>query len=335
MLSGVGQPVLGQTPKDTVWSSGKVQLWRYRSEQRSLHPPLLFVHSLVSRSYVFDLAPGNSFVEFMLDWGFDVFLVDWGEPDEMEAANTLETYCDDLMPELVDVVADAGGTDHVTMFGYCIGGVLALLYLAGHRDSPVSALATLATPIDFRHMGTMSTMLQRVDPEALIDQTGNVSAEVIRNSFTLLQPTADVASYVNLWQNLWDDQFVTAHQTVTRWAKDHVPFPGACMIQLARLLVRDNLLASGRVPMGDRIVDLADITAPFLSIRGQKDHIVPMAATGNLPELVGSADIKELSLPAGHVGLIVGRTARQRYLPAMAEWLSAHSQTTDRSGGTA
>jgi polyhydroxyalkanoate synthase len=328
MLGGVGRPVLGQTPKDIVWSSGKVELWRYRSALRTVRPPLLFVHSLVSRSYVFDLAPGNSFVEYMLGRGFDVFLINWGEPDEMEAANTLETYCDELMPELVDAAAATAGSHHVTMFGYCFGGVLALLYLAGHRDSAVSALAVMATPVDFTQMGALSTLLQKVEPEVLIDQTGNVPAEVILSSFTLLQPTGDLTSYANLWQRLWDEDFVTAHQTMTQWAKDHIPFPGACMIQVARLFARDNLLASGEVPLGGRIVDLADITVPFLNIRGEKDHIVTIEATDNLAGLVGSADIEELRLPAGHVGLIVGRTASQRYLPAMADWLTRHSEPT-------
>ena len=63
--------------------------------------PLLFVHSLVSRSYVFDLVPGNSFVEAMIDRGFDVYLVDWGVPDELESGNTLETYTDGYIPTII------------------------------------------------------------------------------------------------------------------------------------------------------------------------------------------------------------------------------------------
>ena len=97
-LAGVGRPELTQTPKETVWSSEKVELWRYTSDRRTIRTPLLFVHSLVSRSYVFDLVPGNSVVETMVDRGFDVYLADWGVPDELEAANTLETYTDDYLP---------------------------------------------------------------------------------------------------------------------------------------------------------------------------------------------------------------------------------------------
>lgn len=328
LLSGVTQPTLAQTPKDVVWSSGKVELWRYRSDERTVRPPLLFVHSLVSKSYVFDLAPGNSFVEAMLASGFDVFLIDWGTPDEMESGNTLETYCDDLLPELVDVVRDRADSDTVTMFGYCFGGLLATIYQAGHADGPVSSLAVMATPVDFDAMGTFSLLAGHVDPDALVDETGNVPANVMRHSFRLVQPTSDVTSYVNLWQNLWNDDFVDAHQTMTQWANDHIPFPGACMAQVTDLFARKNLFRSGRFPLGGRTVDLADITIPFLNILGEKDNIVPPASSEILTSLVGSASAEELRLPAGHVGLIVGRSAHRRNIPAMADWLLRQSEVS-------
>lgn len=328
LLSGISKPQLGTSPKDTVWSSGKVELWRYRSDQRALKPPILFVHSLVSKSYVFDLAPGNSFVEFMLAQGFDIFLINWGEPDELEAANTLETYCDELLPQLVDVARTQAGAETVNLFGYCFGGLLALLYAAGHAGDPVHSLAVMATPVDFTHLGPMASLMQagRVNPDDLLDHTGNVPAEAMLNSFRLLEPTGDLAQYANLWQNMWNDDFVAAHQTMTQWAKDHIPFPGACMRQTAKLFAQDNVLPSGRVPLGGRTVDLGDITVPFLSIVGEKDNIVPPESTGDLTALVGSADAQNLVLPAGHVGLIVGRAAHRRNLPAMAGWLRDHSE---------
>lgn len=330
LLFGVGRPTLAQTPKDTVWSAGKVELWRYRSDRRSVRPPLFFVHSLVSRSYVFDLGPGNSFVEMMLDRGFDVFLVDWGEPDELEASNTLETYCDDLLPELVEVVAQIAGSDAVNLFGYCLGGLLSLLYMAGHADGPVASLAVMATPVDFDHMGVFAGLMQdgRIDPSDMLDHTGNVPADAIHSSFRLLQPTADLTGYANLWQNLWNDDFVKAHQSMTQWARDHIPFPGACMVQVVQLFGRENLLATGRVPLGGRTVDLADISVPFLNIVGEKDHIVPSESNRTLTLLVGSADVEELRLPAGHIGLIAGRTAQRHHVPAMADWLLRHSEST-------
>lgn len=335
-VAGVDAPVLSQTPKETVWQSEKVQLWRYHSDRRTIATPLLFVHSLVSRSYVFDLVPGNSFVETMRDRGFDVFLIDWGTPDELEAGNRLETYTDGYLPEIVDEVASMTGQPDVNVFGYCFGGVLSLLSVAGNPDLPVRSLAVQAVPVDYRHMGPMAAMLQegRVEPGDLVDATGNVPAEVMLNSFRVLKPTGDITGYVNLWQNLWNDDFLAAHQTMTRWARDHIPFPGAAFEQTTELFARENRLASGRVPLNGRTIDLADITVPFLNILGEKDHIVPPEATGNLPALVGSDDVEELRLPAGHVGLIVGRTAQQTYIPAMADWLERHSEhLADEVGG--
>ncbi|MFV0309423.1 MAG: alpha/beta fold hydrolase [Desertimonas sp.] len=326
-LAGVGAPTLNRTPRDTVWSSEKLELWRYHSSNRRFATPLLFVHSLVSRSYVFDLVPGNSVVETMRDRGFDVFLIDWGVPDELEAGNTLETYTDEYLPEIVDTIAKLTGQPEVLMFGYCFGGVLSLLSVAGNPDMPVRALAVQAVPVDYRHMGPMTTMMQegRVEPADMLDATGNVPADVMRNSFRVLKPTGDLTGYVNLWQHLWDDDYVAAHQTMTQWANDHIPFPGGAFRQTGELFARRNLLATGQVPLGGRTVDLADITVPFLNIVGEKDHIVPPPATGDLTTLVGSGDVEELRLPAGHVGLVVGRTAQKRYLPAMANWLERHA----------
>lgn len=330
LLSGVGSPTPGATAKDVVWSSGKAELFRYRSDQRRFAPPILFVHSLVSRSYVFDLAPGNSFIEAMLARGFDVLLTEWGEPDELESEYTLETYCDELLPDMVRAVQVATGHDDVTMFGYCMGGVLALLYAAGHADGPITNLAVMATPIDYEHMGPMISMVGdgRLDPADLIDATGNVPAEAMLRSFQLLEPTGNLQGYANLWQHLWNDEYVEAYQTMGKWTKDHIPFPGACMLQIAKVLIRENRLATGQVPLGDRVVDLADITVPFLNVLGERDQIVSPDAVGQLTALVGSTDKEELRLKAGHAGLIVGKSAHKNNIPAMADWLERHSDAT-------
>ena len=327
-LAGVGRPQLTPTPKETVWAAEKVELWHYPSDRVRFRTPLLFVHSLVSRSYVFDLVPGNSMIESMLDHGFDVYLIDWGAPDELESGNTLETYTDGYIPTIVEEVQRRSGAPDVNLFGYCFGGVLSLLSVAGNPWMPVRSLAVMATPIDMRHMGPMTSMIQegRVEPEDLLDHTGNVPADVMLNSFRVLQPLSDVTGYVNLWQHLWNDDFVAAHQVMTQWARDHIPFPGAAFCQVADLLARQNLLATGRVPLGGRTVDLADVTMPFLNIYGEKDHIVPPDGVGPLSALVGSTDVEELRLPAGHVGVIVGRAAQRHNIPAMADWIARHAE---------
>ena len=98
-------------------------------------PPFLIVFSLVSRSYVLDLTPGNSFVEQLVAAGFDVFLLDWGVPDERDANNLLEDYVLGYLPAAIDRTRQVAGCDEVNMFGYCFGGDLALLYSASTRSA--------------------------------------------------------------------------------------------------------------------------------------------------------------------------------------------------------
>src|SRR5215216_2636281 len=103
-VRGSNRPKLGATPKDVVWRRDKAQLWRYRGGPVRFAQPLLIVTSLVSRSYILDLLPGSSSVEFLRDQGFDVFMIDWGIPDELEAGNTYETYVDEYLPRAIDSV---------------------------------------------------------------------------------------------------------------------------------------------------------------------------------------------------------------------------------------
>ena len=105
-----------------MWKRGKAELWRYRNGTVRYGPPVLIVHSLVSRSYILDLRPGNSLVEYLTAPGLDVFMLDWGVPDELDADNDLERYVDWYLPRAVAAVQRETGSDEVTLVGYCLGG---------------------------------------------------------------------------------------------------------------------------------------------------------------------------------------------------------------------
>jgi polyhydroxyalkanoate synthase len=217
----------------------------------------------------------------------------------------------------------ASGADDVNVFGYCFGGILSLLYAAGHTDDPVRSLSVMATPIDFSEMGALASAIRdgHVDAEDLLDDTGNVPADVIAQSFRMIDPMSAVTEYVDLWQHMWNDDYLKSYRTVIAWAKDQIPFPGAAFVQMQNELVRPNVLATGRVPLHGSEVDFADITVPFNNIIGEKDTIVPPAATIPLTAIVGDGGGTETRLQAGHVGLVVGRTAHRNHIPAMASWI--------------
>lgn len=175
LVTGLSPAKVGQSPKDVVWEHGRTQLWHYHNDDARLSPPLLIVFSLISRSYVLDLSPGNSFIERLLAAGFDVYLLDWGEPDERDAANRLEDYVDEYLPAAIERVRRLSGADRINLLGYCFGGVLTLLHAAHHRVTPLRSLTVMATPVDFEKVGPMADMMssgRRID--AILGPDGNL-----------------------------------------------------------------------------------------------------------------------------------------------------------------
>ena len=326
-LAGIGRPQVGQTPKDVIWKRGKVELWRYRSDRRRWQPPVFIIYSLVCRSYVLDLSPDNTFVGRLLDAGLDVFLIDWGVPDEKDADNSFETYVDYYLPQAVRAMRDEDASDGLTLLGYCSGGDLALFLAARHPELPIRNLITVATPVNFSELGMFSRLFSdgRLDADALLDATGNVPPENMRNAFRVIKPTGDIDSYAMLWQNLSSDEQMAAFQAMGQWTKDHVPFPGATFRQLVQMM-RDNAIINDTVLLGGKPVHLKDIRCPFLSVLAERDHIAPAPAVAPVADLVGSADIEQIRLPAGHVGLLASRTASNWTIPRLVDWIQRHSE---------
>jgi poly[(R)-3-hydroxyalkanoate] polymerase subunit PhaC len=291
----------------------------------------VIVHSLVSRSYILDLRPGSSTVEYLLGRGLDVFMVDWGVPDERDADNSLETYVDEYLPRAIAAAKKASGCDEVTIAGYCLGGALGILYAAG-ADAPVRNLVLMATPIDYRAMGPMVAAIaeHRLDADDLIDHTGNVPADALYSGFFMLAPTKQITQYATLLENLWNDEFVDGYQAMSQWSRDHVPFPGAAVRQVIDELVRKNVLTTGRMRLGDRVVEFADVRANVLNAFAENDTVVPSESAELASGLVGHPDRRdELRLTGGHVTFATGKHAFTRTLPALADWIIEHSDQLD------
>lgn len=329
LIAELEPPRVGATPKDEVWSRGIVRLYRYRSARIQYGPPLLLFIGLMSRPYFLDLRPGNSFVERLIDAGFDVFLLDWGIPSEAEGDHTLETYVDYYLPRAINATREAAGDDEVTLVAYCMGASLALLLLGSRRDLPVRAFVALTPLVDMRHLSRSAQPLRTgaIDAKSLVDEdTQLVPAAVIKAFFRLRKPTAEAVQYVNLWENLWKEDYAEGHQAMAQWVWDHVPFPGPAFLQFTRDYVQANGLISGAAHIGGRAVRLDAITLPTLIMTAERDEMVPPACSAPLEAMIASADVEAHTIPAGHIGLIMGRSGAQVSIPLMLDWLTRHSK---------
>jgi polyhydroxyalkanoate synthase len=186
----------------------------------------------------------------------------------------------------------------------------------------------MATPVNFDEMGAMVAALRegRLNPEDLIDETGNVPADVLYSGFFMLAPTTPIAQYATLLENLWNDEFVEGYQAMAQWSRDHVPFPGAAFRQVVDQLIRSNALMSGSMRLGSRRIEFANASGNVLNAMAERDNVVPLAAVEPLTNLVGRPDRRqELRLRGGHVTFGTGREAFGHTLPTLSAWIAAHS----------
>jgi polyhydroxyalkanoate synthase subunit PhaC len=229
------------------------------------------------------------------------------------------------------------GARELTMIGYCLGGVLATLYVNGHDDGRVRNLVLLATPVDFSAMGPMVAALQegRLEPDDIIDETGNVPADVLYTGFFMMAPTTVVAQNATLLENLWNDEFVKGFQAVSQWTRDQVPFPGAALRQVAEDLIRRNRLMDGTIRIGGREIDVTRTRANVLNAIAEKDRVVPRAAAEPISDLVGRPERRELMLlKGGHATFGTGRSAFKHTLPRLTDWIASRSDARHATGGT-
>ena len=328
-LTGGEWAPLDPTPSDVVWRQGKAELRRYRRDAPPrLGPPVVAFIGLVSRAYILDLWKGNSFVQRLIDAGFETFVLDWGEPDESDAGNTLETYAGGYLPSAIDAVRRETGSADVTAIGYCMGGDLALLALAARPDLAVRNLVTMATPLDFRHMGPLVAALcdGRIDIELIIDETGNVPGSRVRDFFKIRKPASEVAQYANLWQHLWDNEYMQGYQAMSRWVREQVPIPGQVARQVVSDWMRHNAFCNDTLHLGGRRLQLRSIQTPTLAVIATRDHIVPQAAAAPISSLLSGTDVEVMLVDAGHASLTSGRTAAKVTVPQIIQWLADHSE---------
>jgi polyhydroxyalkanoate synthase len=328
LVLGRNEPEVGITPKDTIYSRGTMRLYRYRPMTDEVYRvPLVFVMSLISRPYILDLVPGQSFVEYLLKQGFDVYVIDWGVPRNEDHTMRMEDYVLDLMPRCVEQVQKVSKEDEFSMLGYCMGGLFGLMYGGAFPRAPLRNLVTVATPVDFTGMTLMRQWANPgwFDVDRIVDTLGNIPAEAIRLSLEMLRPFDRMVGYMRLWDNMWDENYVYNWRVRYKWVQDQVPFPGETYRQMVKDLLRANKLMTGELQLGQKNIDLRCVRCSVFNAMAEHDHIAPYESTRPLTSLVGSPDKQDFHVKGGHVSLIAGKNAILRLWPTVNDWLSVRS----------
>lgn len=323
------EPQVGQTPKELIHRKNKSALYRYGQDADRRHAvPILFVPNLgISRPYIFDLYPGSSFVEYMVQQGFDFYLLDWGVFGDEDNGLTFDESVTQILPVMARKVLRTSKTRQLTLLGYCMGAPLGACYAALNPE-PVKNFVNMAGPIDFRQGGMFTIWLDKrfFDIDKLVDTFGSMPADMVRLGFKLLKPTMDLSTFTNLWWNLWDEKYVEGFVALNKWANEYTPFPGEFFRQWVKEFYQENRLVKNELILGGRPVDLSQIRCPLLVVGAKQDYITPPESAKALLDVVASSDKEYLELPGGHISLIAGRGAKRNVWPKVSTWIAQRSR---------
>ena len=315
------------TPYDVIYEGGKVSLRHYQPERRVHATPIVLVYALIKRPFVLDLQQGKSVVESLLKQGFEIYLIDWIPPTKADRWRGFETYVNEDLANAVRAVQIAEGVEQVTVLGYCFGALLALLYTAAHPEH-VRNLITLTIPFDMgrRELAFYNLMDGMTDAavELIAQVYGNCPAWMVNGGFVAMAPVHHALDkYVGLYRNAKRDGYAEMFELFERWMQSDVPLAGQIFRELVKQVFKRNALVKGEFKLGDRLVDLKEVTCPLLNVVAEYDDVVHPQSSLPLPEYVGSADKRNLTFPTGHLGAVVSAGAIGKLWPQVGEWLAA------------
>lgn len=112
---------------------------------------------LINRPELFDMAKDKSVVEAMQLKGYDIYLVDPGNPGALHADLGLDFYGKTVHDAYLDIIIKRHPGQEVLVMGYCMGGTLVMPYLARRAEErlakglemDIKKVALMAAPVKF------------------------------------------------------------------------------------------------------------------------------------------------------------------------------------------
>ncbi|HXD52920.1 MAG TPA: class III poly(R)-hydroxyalkanoic acid synthase subunit PhaC [Burkholderiales bacterium] len=324
VLRSLDEVDYGATAKEEVYREDKLVLYRFKGEKKpTAKTPILIAYALVNRPYMVDLQDDRSLVKNLLALGEDVYLIDWGYPDQSDRYLTLDDYINGYIDRCVGAVAQRSGVDKINLLGICQGGAFSLCY-ASINPGKIRNLITMVTPVDFHTPDNMlSHWTRSMDADLFVDTLGNVPADLMNWCYLTLKPVRLFQQkYIGLVDILDDKAELENFLRMEKWIFDSPDQAGEAFRQFIKDFYQANKLVTGGLKIGDKDVDLKNVKMPVLNIFAEQDHLVPPNASRALKQHAGTKDYTELAFKGGHIGIYVSGRAQREVPSAIHEWLA-------------
>ncbi|MEM2759612.1 MAG: alpha/beta fold hydrolase [Nitrososphaerales archaeon] len=310
------------TAHEIVRRKDDTRLLRYKSSSK-YKTPLLIVYAPVNRYHIMDLNDERSIVKCFVRGEFDVFLLDWGEQRNNNL--TISDYVN-YIDESVREIKRLTGSDKVSLFGYCWGGVLSIIYAAIHKEN-IKNLIVQAAPVDFdKDNSILADWARRFPVDKFVDEFKEMDGHILDVGFLMRNPVKyGFDKYLKFMRKFDDPKFVESFIRVERWLYDTPDIPGEFFRQFIKDLYQRNLLVQNKMNLNGKAVNLKAIDMSLLNIVGVRDDLAPSASSTVLNDIVSSKDKKLIEFPSGHVGLCVSTAAYANLWPQVVKWLRERS----------
>ncbi|MCK9250107.1 MAG: AMP-binding protein [Solirubrobacteraceae bacterium] len=318
------------SPFDVVHEQRVYRLRHYFPDADGPRPAILLVPPLMLAAEVYDVSTSSSAVQRLDELGLDPWVVDFGAP-EREEGGMERTLTDHVVAvsDAVERVREATGCD-VHLAGYSQGGMFCYQAAAYRRSEGLASIITFGSPVDIganiplgipeRLAGEAATFLAN----HVFDAGRSLPAWASSTGFRLLDPVKTARSQLDFLLRLHDREALLPREGQRRFlnGEGFVAWSGPALADLLRQFVAQNRMLSGGIVIDDRLVTLADITAPVLAFVGEVDSIATPRAVRGIARAAPQSECFEIPLPAGHFGLVVGGAARRVTMPAVADWIN-------------
>jgi polyhydroxyalkanoate synthase len=308
---------LAMTPGKVVFQNDVMQLIQYSPSTESVYEiPLLIVPPWINKYYILDLTPPKSFIKWLVDQGFTVFIVSWVNPDARLATKNFEDYMREGILEATGAVLRITGLPQTNALGYCVGGTLlasTLAYMAATGDTSIRSASFLAAQTDFSKAGDLLVFIDDEQLKALdqvMAEKGFLDGARMSNVFNMLRPRDLIWPYIVNNYLLGKQPFPF---DLLFWNSDATRMPPANHSFYLREFYQYNKLAQGLLKLGGVPLDLSRVTIPIYELATREDHIAPAQSVFIGSKLFGGP-LRFVLAGSGHIAGVINPPGKQKYM---------------------
>jgi polyhydroxyalkanoate synthase len=299
---------LAVTPGSVVYRNELLELIQYQpmSEQQYARP-LLIVPPQINKYYIFDLAPGKSFVQYALKNGLQVFVVSWRNPTRAHREWGLSNYVR-AAEEAIDACRAITASKDVNLLGACAGG-LTIAVLQGHLQAKrqlrkVASATYMVSLLDSQVESPAALFVDEQTLEAAkrrSSEQGVLDGREMSRVFAWMRPN-------DLVWNYWINNYLLGKQPpafdILYWNNDNTRLPAALHGDFLDFYRLNALSHAGGMQVCGTPIDLKKVTVDSFSVAGINDHITPWDTAYRSAQLLGG-DKRFILSNSGHIQAIL------------------------------